>query len=367
MTETNDRGRELSAETVTPASRHPFDQTGPAPSKILVIDDEVEVRKVLVESLCREGYDVWEADDGAAALEHLERQPFELVLTDIVMPQMDGLTLVRTAIQRGYAASFIVMTAHNSVEAAVEAMKSGAADYLPKPFPLDLLQLVVARTLHAQRLAARAKQVDLYEKLAQTDGLTELHNYRFFQQRLSIELNRAQRFNRPLSLIMLDLDDFKAFNDVYGHQSGDQALRKLAWLLQRSSRSYDLVARYGGDEFVIILPETGKKIAAEVAERIRGAVEKAAIEGEEPALDGHFTASLGLASFPEDATDQGDLIRKADLALYQAKTCGRNRVSCYDAALACTEKAGAGPLQMSQHPSARQGMTAAEPRLPQVP
>jgi diguanylate cyclase (GGDEF)-like protein len=209
--------------------------------------------------------------------------------------------------------------------------------------------------------------VDLYEKLAQTDGLTELHNYRFFQQRLSIELNRAQRFNRPLSLIMLDLDDFKAFNDVYGHQSGDQALRKLAWLLQRSSRSYDLVARYGGDEFVIILPETGKKIAAEVAERIRGAVEKAAIEGEEPALDGHFTASLGLASFPEDATDQGDLIRKADLALYQAKTCGRNRVSCYDAALACTEKAGAGPLQMSQHPSARQGMTAAEPRLPQVP
>jgi diguanylate cyclase (GGDEF)-like protein len=330
MAEANDHGRELGADPVAPASHRPLDQTGPVPSKILVIDDEAEVRKMLVESLRRDGYDVREAGDGTAALEHLERQPFDLVLTDIVMPQMDGLTLVRTAIRRGYAAAYIVMTAHNSVESAVEAMQAGAADYLPKPFPLDLLRLVVARTLHAQRLAARAKQVDLYERLAQTDGLTELNNYRFFQQRLSIELNRAQRFNRPLSLIMLDLDDFKAYNDIYGHQSGDQALRKLAGLLQRSSRSYDLVARYGGDEFVIILPETGKRMAAEVAERIRGAVEKAAIEGEGPALDGHFTASLGVASFPEDATEQGDLIRKADLALYQAKTCGRNRVSRYD-------------------------------------
>ena len=331
MADANDQGQEVGAEPVAPASHHPFDQTGPVPSKILVVDDEAEVRQTLVESLRQDGYDVWEAGDGVAALALLERQPFELVLTDIVMPEMDGLALVRTAIRRGYPAAYIVMTAHNSVESAVEAMKSGAADYLSKPFPLDLLRLVVARTLHAQRLAARAKQVDLYERMAQTDGLTELNNYRFFQQRLSIELNRAQRFNRPLSLIMLDLDDFKAYNDVYGHQSGDQALRKLAWLLQRSGRSYDVVARYGGDEFVIILPETSKKLAAEVAERIRGAVEKAAIEGEGPALDGHFTASLGVASFPEDATEQDDLIRKADLALYRAKTCGRNRVSRYDA------------------------------------
>ena len=330
MADANDQRRELSVEPVGPVSRQPFDQVGPVPSKILVIDDEVEVRKALVESLRQDGYDVWEAGDGAAALEHLERQPFELVLTDIVMPHMDGLTLVRTAIQRGYPAAYIVMTAHNSVESAVEAMKSGAVDYLPKPFPLDLLRLVVARTLHAQRLAARAKQVDLYEKLAQTDELTELNNYRFFQQRLSVELNRAQRFDRPLSLIMLDVDEFKAFNDIYGHQCGDEALRRLACLLRRSSRSYDVVARYGGDEFVVILPETSKTVAAEVAERIRGAIEKAAIEGAGPALDGQFTASLGVASFPEDATEKGELIRKADLALYQAKTSGRNRVSRYD-------------------------------------
>lgn len=332
MAHAHDQGWQSSAGPVPPVSHHPLDQAGPVPCKILVVDDEEAVRKAVVDSLRHDGYDVCEAGDGETALECLERQPFELVLTDMVMPRMDGLTLIKLAGQRGYQTAYIVMTAYSSVDSAVEAMKSGAADYLPKPFPLELLRLVVARTLQAQRLAERARQADLYEKLAQTDGLTELNNYRFFQQRLSIELNRAQRFNRPLSLIMLDLDLFKAYNDIYGHQAGDQALRQLACLLRHSSRSYDLVARYGGDEFVIILPETSKKMAAEVAERIRGSVEQARIEGDGQAPGGHFTASLGIASFPEDATERGDLIRKADLALYHAKTRGRNRVSSYDQA-----------------------------------
>jgi two-component system, cell cycle response regulator len=332
MAHANDQGGEASAGPVPPASSHSLDQVGPVPCRILVVDDEEAVRRAVVDILRHDSYDVYEASDGATALECLERQSFELVLTDIVMPGMDGLTFVKTATQRGYRAAYIVMTAYDSVDTAVEAMKSGAADYLPKPFPLELLRLVVRRTLHAQRLAERARQADLYEKLSQTDGLTELNNYRFFQQRLSIELNRAQRFNRPLSLIMLDLDHFKTYNDVYGHPAGDQVLRRLARLLRHSSRSYDLVARYGGDEFVIILPETSKKMATEVAERIRRAVEKAGIEGHQQAPSGYFTASLGIASFPEDATEKGDLIHKADLALYQAKTCGRNSVSGYDQA-----------------------------------
>lgn len=329
MAQANDPGRSTPSG-LPPASHHPFDQVGPSACRILVVDDEVGIRHAIVDSLRQSGYDVWEASGGAAALECIERQPFELVLTDLVMPEIDGLTLVKMATHRGHRAAYIVMTAHDSADAAVEAMKSGAADYLPKPFSLDLLRLVVARTLHAQRLAERARQADIYEKLAQTDGLTELHNYRFFQQRLSIELNRAHRFNRPLSLIMLDLDYFKAYNDVFGHQAGDQALRQLALLLRHSSRSYDLVARYGGDEFAIILPETGKKIAIEVAKRILAAVEQSSIQGSQRSLDGRFTVSLGISSFPDDATEPDELIRRADLALYLAKTGGRNRVSSYD-------------------------------------
>ena len=326
-------GQDADSSAPLSSSLHPVDQASPMAARILVVDDEQAVRQAIVDTLRQEGYSVCEASNGASALECLAREAFALVITDIVMPQMDGLSFIKTAGQRGYQTAYIVMTGFAAWDPVIEAMKWGAADYLPKPVPIELLRLVVGRTLHAQRLAVRAQQAELYEKLAHTDGLTELYNYRFFQQRLSVELNRARRFNRALSLIMADLDRFKAYNDVYGHQAGDQALRQLGGLLRRSSRRYDVVARYGGDEFAIILPETTKQRAGEVAERVRLAVESAAVEGDPQGPGSHFTVSLGIATFPEDATEQGELIRKADLALYHAKSCGRNRILRYDEVL----------------------------------
>jgi diguanylate cyclase (GGDEF)-like protein len=312
------------------SSRDASDRQPSVPARILVVDDEGDIRQGIVDTLSHEGYVVRAAHNGAAALEWLARESFALVIMDIVMPQLDGLSVIKIAGQRGYRSTYIVMSGYTTWDLATEAMKLGASDYLPKPFPLDLLRLVVRRALQTQRLAERAQQADLYEKLAHTDGLTELYNYRFFQQLLNVELNRAQRFNRPLSLIMADLDDFKAYNDIHGHQAGDQALRQLGALLRRSGRSYDLVARYGGDEFVIILPETTKKLAGEVAERVRLGVESLGTTGDPQGLPGLFTVSLGIATFPEDALEQSDLIRKADRALYQAKRGGRNRIMTYD-------------------------------------
>jgi diguanylate cyclase (GGDEF)-like protein len=299
---------------------------GRGPRKILIVDDEDDVRRVLADFLRLDGYEVCEASDGFTALEYLEREWFEVVVIDLVMPQMDGLTFIKTAHRHGHEAAYIVMTGFATWDTAVEAMKLGAVDYLPKPFHLELLRLVVARTFEKRELVARAKQADMYEKLAHTDGLTELYNYRFFHQLLGIELSRARRFQRPLALIMLDVDHFKSYNDLHGHQAGDRALRQLARLLKRSSRSYDLVARYGGDEFAIILPETSKSTAMEVAERIRMSVAETPIDGDGTVPAARVTASLGIASFPEDAVDESDLVRQADCALYHAKARGRDRL-----------------------------------------
>jgi diguanylate cyclase (GGDEF)-like protein len=167
---------------------------------------------------------------------------------------------------------------------------------------------------------------ELLERLSVTDPLTELHNRRFLQKRMEEELNRSSRNKLPLTVIFIDLDHFKLYNDLCGHVGGDRALKRSAKILLAAVREMDLVARFGGEEFCVILPGTSKKESLFVAERIRRSIEQEPFPSEEQLPLKRLTTSLGIAAFPEDGTTVNALINSADMALYQAKAQGRNRI-----------------------------------------
>ncbi len=171
------------------------------------------------------------------------------------------------------------------------------------------------------------------KQLSYTDGMTGLHNFRYFSLRLNEEVSRHRRLKNPISLLILDVDNFKNYNDTLGHPAGDEVLRKIANVLKQTARENDIVARYGGEEFAVILPGTGRKGAAIVAERIRENIERTPFEHEEIQPQGKVTVSVGAASMPPDAKTAEELTKKADAALYYAKRHGRNQIKLYDSGI----------------------------------
>jgi len=193
-------------------------------------------------------------------------------------------------------------------------------------------QMKLLTILGSQAAVATAKAL-LYKKIEQmaiTDGLTKVYNHRFFYQRIEEETLRAKRYGKVFSLIMMDIDFFKRFNDTYGHKAGDKALANVARILKETTRNVDLAARYGGEEFAVILPETDKDGAMAIADRIRRAIKNTPFEIDPAKPMVGVTVSIGVASFPEDASGYADLIEGADQALYQAKNTGKNKVCAYD-------------------------------------
>jgi diguanylate cyclase (GGDEF)-like protein len=194
-------------------------------------------------------------------------------------------------------------------------MQAGAADFVTKPVPAAVLHLRIQKALEHART----------RRLASTDGLTEVYNHRTFQERLVQEIARANRYSRPLSVLMVDVDHFKLYNDTYGHPQGDGVLQSLARLLQEMSRASDTVARYGGEEFAIILPETDSVNAQKIGERLREQVERYPFPGKERMPGGTLTISVGVATHIASGSKNA-LLQAADVALYTAKRKGRNRV-----------------------------------------
>lgn len=300
-------------------------------ARLLIVDDDEDVRSLLKDLLVDSNYLVDTAPCGEEALKKIRVSTYDLVVTDLRMRGMHGLEVIKEAKAIDPGVDVIVMTGYASVNSAVESMKAGAVDYITKPFNSDQIKLVVDKNIERRKFQRLASEREFYEILSSIDGLTELYNYRYFHQHLQMELEREKRYKRPLSLIMLDIDDFKEYNDRYGHPVGDLVLKNLASILKKATRGCDVICRYGGEEFAIILPETNKKESAIVCERIRKAVENTnMVDGKGNSI-GSIRITVGLASFPIDASHKDELIERTDKALYQGKKAGKNCTFLYGA------------------------------------
>lgn len=285
---------------------------------VLVIDDEPDKRMLLTIALQMAGYEVYTANDGEAGLAAINAYQPDLILTDVMMPKMNGYELarrVRANPQTKFIPVIIQTAARNDAEGVRYGSEVGALGYITDPTDIDLL-LARVRTLLDFK-----EYLNTCEEQAFTDHLTGLANRRRFERQLEREVTRTLRYSRPFCLLLLDIDNFKAVNDTYGHEAGDEAINCLAKTLQAATRGIDMAARIGGEEFAVILPETEFEGGLETAERLRRAISETEIP-----LVGQITASFGVAEFPLCAATGRELVATADAAMYEAKRQGRNRV-----------------------------------------
>jgi two-component system cell cycle response regulator len=297
--------------------------------KILIADDSIVSRHLLEATLRKWGYEVMVACDGAEALQVLEREDAPaLIILDWMMPGMTGLEVCQRIRQRGSEpyTYILLLTSKSQKEDLIEGMDAGADDYITKPFDQSELQVRLRAgtrlvDLQAQLLSAR----EALREQATRDSLTRLWNRSSILEALTRELARAEREASPLGVVIVDLDHFKQINDNHGHPAGDVVLRESARRMQSGVRQYDSVGRYGGEEFLILLPNCGEAESFSQAERLRKQLSQNEIRIDYLSI--RVTASFGVAAaIPGEPWTSEGLIRRADEALYVAKKSGRNRV-----------------------------------------
>lgn len=299
-------------------------------NSVLVIDDSDSVRYQIIAILKEVNlFDNYrEARDGIDGFKSLLSSRPDLIICDLEMPRMDGFKFLQMVNAREDLKdiSTIMLTGREDRDLKIKGLEQGACDYVTKPFDAGELVARVKVQLKIKGLQDELKRSnELLKDLSNTDPLTRLYNRRYLNQALKTELARSIRYKEPLALVLLDIDDFKKINDKFGHQNGDIVLMEIAETVLAGRRCYDIAVRFGGEEFLLVLPGTSLEGGVKVAERLREQVLSLSLK---PPLDNlSVSISLGVASFPYPGIDDEDtLIRAADEALYRAKQNGKNRV-----------------------------------------
>jgi two-component system cell cycle response regulator len=356
-------------ETPPPADESP---------RILIVDDHDDNVELLRMRLEAWGYRTASERDGESALAAVEADPPDLVLLDVMMPKVDGFEVARR-VKANRALPFvpiIMQTALDSTHDKVQGLEAGADDYITKPIDFAELKARINSMLRIKRLqeALEERERELLEvnerlrHMSQTDGLTGLDNRRHIEERLREMWEHSHRLHEPLGCVMVDLDRFKSVNDSYGHQAGDAVLKQLAQILKEQAREIDRVGRYGGEEFMLLLPGTVLDSAVTFAERVRKEVEGHTFTFEGGSL--RRTASFGVSAVPHPRIgDCEALVRAADDALYVAKETGRNRVVRFDSEEfnqhTTADADAAGDDEVQGHPTS--GLAAPADRPPPRP
>ena len=299
---------------------------------ILVVDDEDKDVRLIQNYLQGEAYQISVAKTGEETLSRVLKEKIDLVLLDILLPGMDGFQVVQRLreIEGGKNLQIVALTNLQDMESKIKGIELGADDYLVKPINKHELRVRIRSLVKKKAyLDSLKNEYASAVQTAITDKLTGLYNRAYFEHFINLEIKRAERQTAFLSLIMMDIDDFKQYNDTLGHLAGDRILRDVGKLVRKSIREIDLAARYGGEEFALVLPHTNIEGAVVVAERLKKIVFEHTFAPEDMLPGKRFTVSLGIAEYPTEAITVNDLIQRADEQLYRAKNAGKDCI-CHD-------------------------------------
>ena len=292
---------------------------------VLIVDDDIEISQMVRDYLRQNGYNAEAVNSAEEAVIALRNKPFSVVISDIILPGMDGLSLTEK-VKTDYSADVIVMTGYSDDYSYEMAIQSGASDLIFKPMRFEELLLRLKRVIKERHLTQeRLQMLERLQKIAITDSLTKLYNSRHFFKQMAMEIDRSMRYRHPLSLLLLDIDHFKRYNDQFGHVEGDKVLRRIGRVIAECLRTNDSAYRYGGEEFTVILPVTSGQEANAVGNRIRKAVEAEAFtpQSEAPV---QVTVSVGATQYVANE-ELSVFLDRSDSAMYLSKKNGRNRVS----------------------------------------